>query len=82
MLDMLLKLSPGLCWAEWACIEAMLWLSGEPLWPYWGGMSVKVLEMPRGLGTPDHKVWVLLRGLRVEGHKVCVLPHGLGSLGD
>jgi hypothetical protein len=46
-------------------MEAMLLLSGEHLWPYWDGMGVKVWEMPRGLGGPGHKVWVLLRGLTV-----------------
>jgi hypothetical protein len=63
-------------------MEAMLWLSGEPLGPYWGGMGVKVWEMPCGLGAPGHKVSVLPCGLRVEGHKVCVLPYGLGGLVD
>jgi hypothetical protein len=37
------------CWAEWACTDAMLWLSGQPLGPYWRGMGVKVWEMPHGL---------------------------------
>jgi hypothetical protein len=46
----------------------MLWLSEEPLGPYWGGMGVKVYVMPRGLG--------------IEGHKVWVLPHGSGGLVD
>jgi hypothetical protein len=44
-------------WAVLGCIEAMLRLSAEHLWPYWGGMSVKVWEMPRGLGGPGHKPW-------------------------
>jgi hypothetical protein len=51
-------------WIMLGCIEAMLWLSGEHLGPYWGGMGVKVWEMPCGLGGP--------------GHKVCVLPRGWG----
>jgi hypothetical protein len=46
----------------------MLWLSGEPLWPYWGGMGVKVWEMLCGLGT--------------LGHTVCIFSHGLGGLVD
>jgi hypothetical protein len=53
----------GSDWAVLGCIEAMLWLSEEPLGPYWGGMGHKVLEMPRGLGTTDQKVAVLLHGL-------------------
>jgi hypothetical protein len=62
-----------------ACIEAMLWLSGEPLWPYWGGMGVKAWEIRRRLGTPGQKVCVPPRGLEVKCHNVCVLPHGLGG---
>ena len=62
------------------CIEAMLWLSGEPLRPYWGDMGVKVWVLQPGLGAPGHKVWVLPRGLRAPGHNMCVLPHGLGGL--
>jgi hypothetical protein len=42
-------------------------------------MGVKVLEMPRGLGTQGHKVLVIPRGLRVEGHNVCVLLYVLGG---
>jgi hypothetical protein len=42
-------------------------------------MGVKVLEIPRGLGTPEHKVWVLPYGLGVEGHQKCVLSHRLGG---
>jgi hypothetical protein len=60
----------------------MLWLSGEPLGPYWGGMGVKMWVFPCGLGAPGHNVFVLPRGLRVEGHNMCVLPHGLGVLVD
>jgi hypothetical protein len=59
------------------CIEAMLGLSGERLWPYWGGMGVKCGKcytdwmvraitcgfLPRGLGAPGQNMWVLLRGL-------------------
>jgi hypothetical protein len=60
-------------------MEAMLGLSWEHPWPYWGGVGVKVWEMPRGLGGPGHKVWVLPRGLEVPGHKVWVLPRGLGG---
>jgi hypothetical protein len=48
----------------------MLWLSGEPLGPYWRSMGVKICEMPRRLGTPGHKVWGLACGLGMEGHKV------------
>jgi hypothetical protein len=58
----------------------MLWVSVEPLRPYWGGMGVKEREMPYGWCTPGHKVWVVLHGWGVECHKVCVLPHGLGGL--
>ena len=62
-------------------MEAMLWLSGEHLWPYWDGMGVQVWEMPRGLGATGHKVgFTTDRGL--GGHKVCVLPHGYGGLAD
>jgi hypothetical protein len=70
------------CWAEWVCIDAMLWLSGEPVGLYWRGMGVKVWDIPHGLEVERHKVWVLLRGLEVKGQKVCVLPHGLGGLED
>jgi hypothetical protein len=57
----------------------MLGLSGEHLWPYWGAVSVKVWEMPHGLGCPGHKVWLLPRGLGGTGHEVLVLPCGLGG---
>jgi hypothetical protein len=67
-------------WLVLGCMEAMLWLSGEPLCPYWDGMSMKVVEMPHGLDVPGHKVWVLPRGLRGTGHNMCVLIHGLGGL--
>jgi hypothetical protein len=60
----------------------MLWLSGEPLGPYWDGMGVKVCEMPRGLGAPGHNVWGLPHGWGAPSHKVCVLLHGLGCLVD
>jgi hypothetical protein len=35
--------------------------------------------VPRGLGGPGHKVWVLTR-IGGPGHKVWVLPRGLGGL--
>ena len=57
----------------------MLWLSGEPVGPYWKGMGVKVEEMQHGLEAAGHKVWVLLHRLDVEGQNMCVLPHGLGG---
>jgi hypothetical protein len=60
-------------------MEAMLWLSGEHVWPHWGGMGVNVWEMPHGLGGPGHKVGVLPRRLGAPGQKVCVLPHVLGG---
>jgi hypothetical protein len=63
------------------CIEAMLWLSGEHLGPYWDCMGVKVWEMPRGLGAPGHKVWVPLRGLEVEGQKRSLTTRIGGSWG-
>jgi hypothetical protein len=66
-------------WIMLGCIEAMLWLSGEHLGPYWDGMGVKVWEMPRRLGGPGHKVCVLPRGRGCPGHKVWVLPRGLGG---
>jgi hypothetical protein len=47
------------------CIEAMLWLCGEPLRPYWGGMGVNVWVLPRGLGAPGHEVRVVPRALGV-----------------
>jgi hypothetical protein len=55
-----------------------LGLSGEHLWPYWGGVGVKVWEIPRGLGGPGYKVWVLPGGLGFLGHNMWVLPRGLG----
>jgi hypothetical protein len=36
--------------------------------------------MPRGLGGPGHKVWVLPRVWKDMGHTVWVLPRGLGGL--
>jgi hypothetical protein len=54
-----------------------LWLSGKHVWPYWGGMGVKVWVLPRGFGGPGHNMCVLPRGLGVPGHKVLVLPCGL-----
>jgi hypothetical protein len=61
------------------CIEAMLWLSGKQVWPYWGSMGVKVWVLPRGLGGAGHKAWVVPRGLGAQGHKVWVLLRGLGG---
>jgi hypothetical protein len=60
----------------------MLWLSGEPVGPYWRAMGVTVLEMPHVLEVEGQKGWVLPRGLDVETQKVCVLPHGLGGAMD
>jgi hypothetical protein len=38
------------------CIEAMLGLSEEHLWPYWGGIGMKERVVPRGLGVPGNDV--------------------------
>jgi predicted NUDIX family NTP pyrophosphohydrolase len=67
---------------EWACIDAMLGLSGEPVGPYWRGIGVKVWEMPHGLEVEGHQVWVLPRRLEVEGQNVCILPDRWGGLED
>jgi hypothetical protein len=50
-------------------IYVILWLSGEPVGPYWKGMGVKVWEMLHGLEVEGQKVWVLPRGLGVKARK-------------